>query len=518
MQQTLGLVRGAQLYPERIATICDGRARSFSDMRDRVARMAAGFAALGLGKHDRIAILSDNSDYQIEAFFAVPWFGAVTVPVNFRWSTVEIAHSLNEAACTALLLDEAHAALAPALRGACPSLRHMLCLGALSAETGLIPVEQLIADNAPLADTCAGGDDLAGIYYTGGTTGHPKGVMLSHGNIGLSALSMLAEGYFEPDGRTLVVVPLFHLGGTILFTAALLRGSTLLILPQFRPEAILEDIERHRITDMMLAPTMIQALLDHPRFAKFDLSSIRHIRYGAAPASEKLIERVIAMLPGVELTQGYGLTESAAFVSVLPWRDHLNAPGRSSRLRSAGRGTFDVSVRIIDSDWCEIEHGTVGEIAVRGPNVMQGYLNRPEATAEVLRDGWLRTGDMAYMDDEGYLFIVDRAKDMIISGGENVYSSEVENAIATHPAVQSCTVFGVPSERMGESVHVVLVLRAGHDLDLDELQAHCRALIAGYKLPRSLEIVPELPLSSAGKVLKAELRARHWQGRGRAIA
>ncbi|WP_168454914.1 class I adenylate-forming enzyme family protein [Sphingopyxis microcysteis] len=517
MQFTQGLERAVQHHPDMTATICGSRIQTFAELYDRVTRLAGGLASRTLGKGARIAVLALNSDHYLEVYLATAWAGGVIVPVNFRWSPTEIAYSLNDAGCVALMVDQHYAALVPTLRKQCPGLQHIFLMGGAEESEDLPGLDALIAAAEPLPNAGAGGDDLLGIFYTGGTTGRPKGVMLSHANLCSSGLSMLAEGVFNEGAVGLHVAPMFHLADMLLTTCLVLRGCTHVMLPTFSPEAVLDHVARFGVTDTLVVPAMLQAIVDHPAIGNFDTSSLCNILYGASPASETLLRRTMTAFPGVLLTQGYGMTESAAFICALPWHQHVVDNDDPNRLRAAGRSTFDVHLLIVDSDDRELPRGEIGEIIVKGPNVMQGYYNMPEATAETLRGGWLHTGDMAWMDEEGYVFIVDRAKDMIISGGENIYSAEVENAVASHPAVAANAVIGIPHEQMGETVHVALVLRPGCELTLDALQAHCRALIAGYKVPRSMEVRPSLPLSGAGKILKTELREPFWKGRDRAV-
>jgi long-chain acyl-CoA synthetase len=499
------------------ATICGSRSQTFAELYERVTQLAGGLASRNLAKGARIAVLALNSDHYLEVYLATAWAGGVIVPANFRWSPAEIAYSLGDAGCVALMVDQHHAALVPTLQEQCPGLQHVFLMGG-TEDSGEHPgLDALIQASAPLPNAGAGGDDLLGIFYTGGTTGRPKGVMLSHANLCSSGLSMLAEGVFNEGAVGLHVAPMFHLADMLLTTCLVLRGCTHVMLPAFSPEAVLDHVARFGVTDTLVVPAMLQAIVDHPAIGDFDRSSLRNILYGASPASETLLRRTMAAFPGVRLTQGYGMTESAAFICALPWHQHVVNNGGPDRLRAAGRSTFDVHLRIVDSSDREVPRGEIGEIIVKGPNVMQGYYNMPEASAETLRGGWLHTGDMAWMDEEGYVFIVDRAKDMIISGGENIYSAEVENAVASHPAVAANAVIGIPHEQMGEAVHVALVLRPGCELTLEALQAHCRALIAGYKVPRSMEVRPSLPLSGAGKILKTELREPFWKGRDRAV-
>jgi acyl-CoA synthetase (AMP-forming)/AMP-acid ligase II len=379
--------------------------------------------------------------------------------------------------------------------------------------------EQLLLQAAPVPDALRRGDDLAGIFYTGGTTGFPKGVMLSHTNLCTSALSVYSDEVVHDNGTYLHVAPMFHLADMGFANAQWLGAATHAILPSFEPASLLDTIERDRVTSVLLVPTMIQMLVDHPAIgAPRDLGSLRTIIYGASPISEPLLERVMAVLPAVGFVQGYGMTELSP-IATLNGVFHHSVEGRKlGKLSSAGRAARCMEVRIVDAEDREVPHGTVGEVVVRGPNVMLGYWNQPELTAQAVRDGWMHTGDGAWMDDDGFIFIADRMKDMIVSGGENVYSGEVENAVARHPAVAACAVIGIPDERWGETVHAVVVPKAGAVVTTDELIAHCRTLIAGYKCPRSVAFVEQLPLSGAGKVLKATLREPFWRGRTRRVA
>jgi acyl-CoA synthetase (AMP-forming)/AMP-acid ligase II len=316
-----------------------------------------------------------------------------------------------------------------------------------------------------------------------------------------------------PGGRYLHAVPMFHLAGGTSWVARNTVGGTHVIVPGFTPSGVARAIERHRVTDLGLVPTMVQMLVDSPDIAGVDLSGVRNLLYGASPISESVLERAAQRMPAVDFTQAYGMTELAATTTLLRPADH-----RVDRLRrSAGRAAPHSEVRIVDEQDREVPNGTVGEIVSRGAHVMLGYWNRPQETEAALRGGWMHTGDGGYIDDEGYVFVVDRIKDMIVSGGENVYSVEVENALAKHPAVAACAVIGVPDEKWGERVHPVVVLTGSAEAQarptVDELRAHVKEHIAGYKAPRTVEFVNALPLSGAGKVLKRELRSGYRERR-----
>jgi len=512
---TQALHRAAQQTPDLPATIAGDRVRTWAECLDRVARLAGGLRTLGVTAGERVAMLSLNSDRFHEYLFAVPWAGGVVTPVNIRWSPAEIAFSLEDAGAAILLVDDAFAPMVPAIRDAAPGVGTVVYSGDGPVPEGMLGFEQLVADHAPVPDARRGGADPYGIYYTGGTTGTPKGVVLGHANLLASALGSAAAGTFmTPGGRYLHAAPMFHLADGAAWVARNVVGGTHVIVPVFTPVGVAGAIARHEVTDALLVPTMVQMLVDTPEAAEHDLTSLRNLVYGASPISEAVLERAAKRLPAAEFTQAYGMTELSPVATLLAPADH--AVGRLRR--SAGRAAPHSEVRIVDPDDQEVPRGTVGEIVVRGPHVMLGYRNRPDETAVALRGGWMHTGDGGTMDDEGYVYVVDRIKDMIVSGGENVYSVEVENALAKHPGVASCAVIGVPDDEWGERVHAVVVPAAGATPTADELREHVKGLIAGYKAPRTVELRDALPISGAGKILKRELRAEHWPADDRGVS
>ncbi|MBA4284842.1 MAG: fatty-acid--CoA ligase [Xanthomonadaceae bacterium] len=515
MQFTQGLHRAVQQQPNAIAVACRDRRRTFRELHDRVARLAGGLRGLGIARGTRVCILSLNSDRYLESYLALAWLGAVVNPANFRWSAPEVIYSLNDSDSVALIVDDQFAAMIEPIKAGTPGLKQVIFAGDGAVPAGTVGYEALIDGSQPVADVGAGGDELFGVFYTGGTTGKPKGVMLSHRNVLSSGLDVLAEGALPEGVIGLHAAPMFHLADMMLTIGLLLRGGRHIVLPVFRPDLLLDVIEAEQVTDLLLVPAMLQAFVDFPASKARNLGSVRRIMYGASPASEALLDRTQALLPQVSLMQVYGMTEMSAVMTALPPADHVTRT--ANRLRSGGRASYHVQVRIVDEHDVEKPRGEVGEIIAKGPNVMIGYLNKPEATAEALKNGWMHTGDMGYMDDAGYVFIVDRLKDMIISGGENIYSVEVENAASKHPAVAAVAVIGIPDAAMGETVHAAVVLKPGASLTQDELYAHCKQHIAGYKCPRSLEIREALPVSGAGKVLKTELRKPFWEGRDRGV-
>ncbi|MEH3148758.1 MAG: long-chain fatty acid--CoA ligase [Methylobacterium frigidaeris] len=518
LQFTQGLHRALRTGPDAIATLCNGRAQTFRALSDRVARIAGALLSLGVRRGDRVAILALNSDRVLEYYLAVPWIGALVVPLNFRWSTDELIEGLTDSGAKVLFVDDAFASQERRLREGCSGLSHVVFCGEQAAGPGCLSLEALVRDTDPVPDVGIGGGEPFGIFYTGGTTGRAKGVVLSHANVLLSAMGILGEGAYADGAVGLHAAPMFHLADLMATACLLLRGGTHVMLPAFQPEAVADLVERHRITDLLMVPTMLQMLVDHPALAEADTASLRSLLYGASPASEALIDRAMRAMPGVAFGQVYGMTEAAATISMLRPADHDPARRAGGRLRSAGRSFCHTQVRTVSPEGLELGAGEVGEIVVRGPNVMAGYRGRSEDTAVALRGGWLYTGDMGYLDEAGYVFIVDRAKDMIITGGENVYSLEVENAVCGHPAVAAAAVIGIPDAEWGEIIHAVVVLRPGLSLTLDDIAGHCRQRIAPYKCPRSLDIVERLPVSAAGKLLKTVLRRPFWEGRERAVS
>lgn len=510
MYLTQSLHRALQRHPAKVAlrhVAADAqREHSFERLVSGIACHAAALQARGVGAGDRVAMLSPNNDSLIVQLFACWWLGAVACPLNVRWSAAELRHALGDCGARLLLVDTIFAGVAAEL--------HDIC--------AVLPTEALAAqaqDCEPLDDTRTGGDALAAILYTGGTTGRAKGVMLSHANFWCAAMVRGAELNNSPDSVTLLVAPLFHVAGLGRLIGQSIVGGSCITMPQFRAALVLEAIGRHGISDIVVVPSMLQSLLDEPSFDAVRVQSLTRIAFGAAPMPPDLLDRALAAWPRAEFFQAYGLTETAGAVCINLPENHTPQGRENGRLASVGRAGLGAEIRIVDEQGRDVPRGTVGEIIVRGPMVTRGYWGQPDTSAQALRGGWFHTGDGGRMDDEGYLRIADRLKDMVISGGENVYPAEVEAALRSHAAVADAAVIGIPDERWGEAVHAVIVLRAGHVASdgpalRDELTAWCRRQLAGYKCPRSIEFVAALPLSAAGKVLKTQLRAQARKGAG----
>jgi len=518
MYLTQGLRRAVQFRGREVGVIFGDRQRSWAEVAGRVARLAGLLRRLGFRAGDRAAMIAHSSDRYFEFYFAPLWAGGVIVPINTRLAVPETAELINDCAPEILFVDDSFIGSVDELKARCPSLRHVIHAGEHAAPAGLLDYETEIARETAIDDALRGGDDLAALFYTGGTTGRSKGVMLTHDNLCANAMNAFANLRFNEETRHLHAGPLFHLAaGSRLYSITLAAGTNVLI-PRFSPQEFLAAIARHRVTAAVVVPTMANMILNLPNLHEYDLSSLRSFSYGAAPMPEALVRQLMELLPGVELVQSYGMTELSPVATSLPHRYHALSGPTSGKLGSIGRATFSAEVRVVDADDVEVPRGEIGEIAVRGPMVMKGYWNQPEQTEAALRGGWMHTGDAGYMDDEGFVFLVDRVKDMIISGGENIYSAEVENVIYDHPAVRECAVIGIPDEKWGEAVHAIIVLKDGASTSAEDIVRHCRERIAGYKLPRSVEFRSEpLPLSPANKIHKVVLREPYWRGKAKRI-
>jgi len=518
MHLTQFLNRAADLHPNKIASIDGERRHTWSQWRDRMVRLAAALRGLGMAAGDRVAILALNGDRYTEYVYAVWWAGGAVVPMNTRWSPAENAYSLNDSGAQILFIDRNFVPMLDAIRSEAKGVQTVIYMGDDAAPEGMLWFEDLVRQSAPCEDARRGGEDLAGLFYTGGTTGFPKGVMLPHRALWYNAMAMAVELPMDREMTWLHGAPMFHLADFGSNMGVAMVGGCNVYIPSFAPEAALQAIETHGVSSTILVPTMLSMIMAHPGFKPERLTSLNWFLYGASPMPEGLLRQALEAVPHVSFFQGYGQTEMAPSISVLKPEDHVLEGPETGRLRSAGRPVVGCEIKIIDEDGNTVPRGTVGEIAALSPGAMQGYWNLPEQTAKTLVDGWVHTGDGAYQDEDGYIYIVDRMKDMIVSGGENVFSAEVESAISTHPDVASVAVIGIPSEQWGEAVHAIIIPKPGASPEEARIIEHCKALIAGYKCPRSITVRTDpFPLSGAGKVLKRELRAPYWEGRVRNV-
>jgi len=512
MHLTQALHQHLRQSPQTCAACDDNRTLTWAELVDQVARFAGALLRDGLQPGDRVAMLARNDVDYLIYIFGTFWAGGVINPVNWRWTIDEIAFSLNDSGAKFLFLGREFLSDAGAILSRSACIDQVIALGGPPPQGALAYDEWLYAAT-PVEDVMRQGDDLAAILYTGGTTGRAKGVMLSHANMASSNVGILIAMDAPATPTHLHCAPLFHIGSLSNVLLAVTVGSTSVFLPAFDPSAVPAAIERWRVTELFLVPTMIRMVLDHPDFSQHDVSSLQRLRYGAASIDEALLERAMAAFPSAGFVQAYGMTELGPVATVLPMSDHLPDLRTPARLRSAGRATATCEVRIFDPDDRELPAGEVGEVVARGPNVMLGYWGLGEASAQALRHGWMHTGDLGFLDADGYLTIIDRLKDMIVTGGENVFSAEVENIVATCPGVDQVAVIAVPDQIWGERVHAVIVPRDGMRPSPQAIARHCRLHIAGYKVPRSFTFVDRLPLSPAGKVQKNVLRAMAVDGK-----
>ncbi|MBB63729.1 MAG: fatty-acid--CoA ligase [Waddliaceae bacterium] len=512
MYVTQGLKRAANTNGNAIATIYLDRTKTWKDLRNRVAKMASSLQALGLKKNDKVAILSLNNDRYLELFFSVPWAGQVVVPMNTRLALPEMEYIIEHSDAQVLCVDDQFKDAAIALQKHIPMLQHLVWIGEGLCPEGFHDMEDLIRKHDPIPDEEHGGGDVYGLFYTGGTTGKAKGVMLTHDNIVSNAMVVIPPVDYNRHTRYLHAAPMFHAADCGSTFAVTIMGGSHTFMPKFHPVHLLEQIEEQKVTATMLVPTMLNMVANVPHLSQYKLSNLKELIYGASPMPVPLIEKLIKLFPRQRFTQCLGMTEMAPVITCLFPDRHVLEGEYAGKLGSVGQETLTSEVRIVNSEGKDQPVGEVGELWVRGPMMMKGYWKNPEETERTLEGGWLHTGDCGYFDEDNFIFLVDRKKDMIISGGENVFSLEVENVLFQHPDIQECAVIGVPDEEWGERVHAVVVPKAKKELSADELIDYCRGKIAGYKVPRSVTFRDTaLPLSGAGKVLKTELRKEYQE-------
>ncbi|WP_406180239.1 acyl-CoA synthetase [Streptomyces canus] len=485
--------RRARKTPHRTALIHGDTTFTYTDLHTRVTRLAHALRARGIRRGDRVAYLGPNHPSYLETLFAAGSLGAVFVPLNTRLAGPEIGYQLSDSGARALVYGPSHAGLVAGLPGS-TDVRTYVEVGA--------EYEQLLAESAaePI-DEPVTADDTCIIMYTSGTTGRPKGAMLTHGNLTWNAINVLVDTDLIADERALVSAPLFHTAGLNMLTLpVLLKGGTCVLVEAFEPNATFDLIEQHRITFMFGVPTMFEQVARHPRWADADLSSLRILTCGGSPVSTPLIAAY--QKRGLTFLQGYGMTEAS------PGTLFLDAEHAIGKAGSAGVPHFFSDVRVVRPDLAPVDVGETGEVVLRGPHVMPGYWGLPEETAASFADGWFRSGDAARVDEDGYVFIVDRIKDMIISGGENIYPAEIEDLLLGHPDIAECAVIGVPDDKWGEVPRAVVVPREGSTPDPDEVLASLAGRLAKYKIPKSVVIADGLPRTASGKLLKSRVRKR----------
>ena len=509
------LHRVAQQQPDATATIYDGRVTRYAALDRHVTQIANGLVGFGIRRQDRIGYLGKNSDLYLELLFGVARAGAVLVPLNWRLAVPEIGAILADAGISILFVGPGFEAIPKAL-----DLGETLHCISMDGANDVWPDFITWRDTQSPDDQLSPGEpeDTVLQMYTSGTTGLPKGVELSNRNV-LTLMVAAEDGGWGAIARNdvgIMCMPASHVAGTMFGLIGLAHCSTVIVLLEFDPAALIETISRYGVTWLLLVPAAILLLMQHPASVDADFSSVRSLIYGASPIAEALVEQARIAFRNAGLWHLYGLTEASGGGTILPPDAHDPKRGK---LRSCGKPYPGFDLRIVDPAGRPVPTGEVGEIVLRSATVMKGYWNNPEATsAAFFPEGWLRTGDAAYLDSDGYVYVHDRVKDMIVSGAENVYPAEVENALFGHPAIADVAVIGVPDPRWGETVKAVVVLRPGHSATADEIIAHARQRIAGFKVPKSIDFLDALPRNAAGKLLRRTLREPYWKGRDHQVA
>lgn len=515
-----GLAHAKRTFGTHQAIICGDTRYTWNDFDQNTDALARGLAALGIQRGDRIAVLMLNCHRYLELYYACARMGAVIVPLNTRLARPEIIFILNDSESKILIIDKTFAPHAIG-RDTFPTVTNIVYSGNETPQS-MINYEDVVSKGTSMQESVdqeMEDHDLAGLFYTGGTTGRAKGVMLSHKNIVSNAIHISIATNCNNRDIYLHAAPMFHLADSASTFALTMLGACHVFIPTFHPIDVLQAIQQEKVTRTLLVPTMINALLNHPDIDQYNISSLRRIVYGASPMPVELLKTALQKW-GQIFSQGYGMTETAPLLTVLDALDHITdgTPEQTHQLSSCGKEVLGVEVRVVNAQGEDVQPGEIGEIIAQGPNIMLGYWHMPEATAAAIVDDWMHTGDLATVDEENYIYIIDRAKDMIISGGENIYSVEVENALYTHPAVLEVAVIGIPNDTWGEAVHAVIVCKPGLSASPEELIAHARTQIASYKVPSSIEFYPQaLPKSGAGKILKRTLREKYWAGKTRQV-
>ena len=506
----------AQLYPDKVAfcEVATGRKWTFKEHNEVVNRLCNALYGLGLQKQDRAAVLAgDLIEYCQIAMICKA--GLVYVPVNWRLTASEAAYIINQSGAKVLFVDAEHVDVARSIKKDVPEVKHIICIN--GSPSDMINYYNFIGSASPedpgvdVVET-----DILGLPYTSGTSALPKGVVWTHKDaLGIDRLQIRDTGY-RHDDTFLGVLPLFHVAMLSVQFPQYMIGTTQYIM-RFEPKAVMEVIEKHKISALEAVPTMVITITEHPDLTKYDLSSLRILVYVGSPMPANAIKRAFKVF-GLILYQLYGATEGGG--TILLAKDHARALDDSSKvhiLNSAGRPIVGAEIKIVDDNDKEVPLGTMGEICFSSKGVVKKYWKKPEDTAETFKNGWFHTGDMGMMDEEGYVYILDRKKDIIISGAENISAREVENIIYTHPAVLECAVIGVPSDKWGEEVKAIVVPRQGMTITPEQIIDYCRDKMAGYKRPRSAEVWKELPRNPSGKILKREIRERYWVGHKRRV-
>ncbi len=515
----------ARVFGNKVGVVCESQRFTYREFNERCDRLSNALLGLGIQEGERVAFLSFNCHRLLEAYFGVPQVGAVLLPLNIRLDAEELKYILNDASPVILFFDPEFTPLVKDLRRGLSSIRNFVALrGPVPAWAHPKQYDELLADASPAEIDYLGIDENSGaeLFYTSGTTAYPKGVMLTHRNLYLHAFYRLQVEHAGDNEVGLYTVPLFHVNSWGSPHFLTLLGAKHVILKRFDPLAVLRLIQTERVTQLQMVPAMVTAVLNHPDFHRYDVSSVKVLFIGGAPCSPAMIREIEEKMPKCEAKGGYGLTETSPVISIANIKDHLAGEPlqvQQQRKATAGYALAGTEIRVVDAHGKDVEPNgeQVGEVIVRSDVVMAGYWNQPQATERAIRVGWFYTGYLATIDSEGYVLIVDRAKDIIVSGGENIASAEVERVLCEHPAVLECAVIAVPDEKWGEVPKAFITLRADHTATEAEILEHCRRRLAGFKVPKSVEFIASLPKGGTGKILKKILREPYWEGKTRRV-
>ncbi|MEX1195690.1 MAG: long-chain-fatty-acid--CoA ligase [Dehalococcoidia bacterium] len=514
------LMIASSVVPDRTALACEGESRTYGEMQDRVNRLANALQSLGVGQGHKVAVMALNSMEYVEAYYATAKLGGVFVPLNYRAKQEELVYMCNNSEASVVFVGKRYHDLLNAIRGELTTVKH--CIGIDYADEGIPHYQDLLKAHDPdEIFTDVDDSDPTIIIYTSGTTALPKGVVLT-----FLSMSVYVTNTVEPVDPSndnpdvlLVSVPFYHVAGATTMLTTVWAGRKMVVLPQFDPAAWLKAVQEHKVTHSFVVPTMLKRIMEHPDFDKTDLSSLKLVAYGAAPMPYEVVTTAVAKM-SCGLMNAYGQTESTSSLTFLGPDDHRipAEPGEArdlalQRLRSVGRPMDDIVVAIMDPEGEILGPGQEGEIVAQGPRVMSGYLNREEDTSEAIKGGWLHTGDVGWMDEESYLYITGRTKDLIIRGGENIAPGEIEGVLQQHPSVEDAAVIGVPDVEWGEEVKAIVVLKPGQKAAEEELTQFVKDRLASYKAPRFYAFVDDLPRNYVGKVLKTDLRKQFGEAK-----
>lgn len=510
---------GAMFVPDNIAVVCEGPRLTYREFNNRVNRFANALVMLGYGKSDRLCIMADNCSKYLEVYFGAAKIGMSVTPINLRLGEQELLYIVEHCEATLFIVGDEYEERVKKMKTGLKGIRKWISLD--NKVDGFLDYEDLLAkssDTEPDPDVYdVREEDLAVLMYTGGTTGLPKGVMLNHRNCMLSGITAAVAMEFTRKDSTCYVLPIFHVSWWPILAMFFVYGKVC-INRKPNLDKIFELIQEEKCTHMNLVPTIYGWMVDYPNIEKYDLSSLRVCSYAGSPFPTEVLKKCI-MKFGNKFCQGYGATETAgAAISMLAQEDHYLDGPKSKYLVSAGKASPCSRVKIVDSNDQTVAPGEKGEICAKGKHIMMGYWKNPEANKGALIDGWYHTGDIGYMDEDGFLYMTDRKADMIISGGENVYPAEVENVIYQHPSVFECSVVSAPSEKWGEIVQAVVVLKPGAKATEEEIIEHCKKTLAGYKCPKAVAFWDAIPKTVVGKIIKKDIKAKFWEGRDRTIS